>query len=194
MGASSSRGFYPGAPDFAPPTQDMSEHSMSPNHELRAHAVLPMTTDDAERVLQVGTWVERDIEILLDSGCCDHVMDAEHAPGYAVVPSAGSQRGQNFIVGNGEYVPNEGQVHLRFGIDDDGERRNLTSVFQVAEVTNPLMSVSSICDKGFSVVFTSKHGKVLDEDGSTVCQFDRTGGLYAKMVKLQPPEPFHRPA
>ena len=196
---SPSRGFYPGAssaPGFEQPTQDPSEQPMSPPNNLRAHGVLPVTSDDSHNHLfQVGQFVERDVEIILDSGCCEHVMDAEHAPGYPVLPSPGSLRGQNFFVGNGEPLPNEGQVNLRFGARDEaGEMRDLTSVFQVAEVTSPLMSVSSICDKGFTCVFDAKCGRVLDEDGATVCTFDRCGGLYATTVKLQPPEPFHRPA
>ena len=122
-------------------------------------------------------------------------MDAEHAPGYPVFPSPGSLRGQTFFVGNGEPLPNEGQVNLRFGVrDEQGATQDLTSIFQVAEVTNPLMSVSSICDKGFTCVFDSKCGRVLDREGATVCSFDRSGGLYVKSVRLQPPEPFHRPA
>ena len=105
-------------------------------------------------------WRDVDIELILDSGCCEHVMDAEHAPGYPVLPSPGSLRGQNFFVGNGEPLPNEGQVNLRFGARDEaGEMQDLTSVFQVAEVTSPLMSVSSICDKGFTCVFDSRCGR-----------------------------------
>ena len=47
-----------------------------------------------------------------------------HAPGYPVLPSPGSLRGQNFFVGNGEPLPNEGQVNLRFSARDEaGEKR-----------------------------------------------------------------------
>ena len=170
------------------------EQPMSPPVELRAHAILPVTTND-EHLFQVGEFVERDIEIILDSGCSAHVMDSEHAPGYNVSPSPGSMRGQTFYVGNGEPLPNEGQINLHFAArDDTGEMQNLSSIFQVAEVTSPLMSVSSICDKGFTCVFDSKCGRVLDQQGATVCTFDRSNGLYVKSVKLQPPEPFHRPA
>ena len=172
-----------------------NEQSMSPTTLLRSHGVLPLTSDDGNQILQVGEFAERDVEIILDSGCCEHVMDAEHAPGYRVQPSLGSLRGQNFFVGNGEPIANEGQVNLRFGFaGDNGETQNLASVFQIAEVTNPLMSVSSICDKGFTCVFDSKEGRVLDQEGATVCTFDRSGGLYSKTVRLQPPEPFGRPA
>ena len=39
-------------------------------------------------------WVDLEIEVALDSGCCDHVMDVENdSPGYVVVESASSRRG-----------------------------------------------------------------------------------------------------
>ena len=54
--------------------------------------------------------VETDILLTLDSGCCEHIVDMADAPGYACVlrPSLGSQRGQKFVVGNGERVNNKG--------------------------------------------------------------------------------------
>ena len=39
-------------------------------------SILPVTTDDDEGdVLGVDSWVDSEIEITLDSGCCEHVMD-----------------------------------------------------------------------------------------------------------------------
>ena len=77
---------------------------------LPAHV---MTSDDDEKEILAAfdQWVDSDIEITLDSGCCEHVMDLGDAPGYGafVMESAGSKRKQNFIVGNGARVPNEGQ-------------------------------------------------------------------------------------
>ena len=67
-----------------------------------------MTTDgDADQPIFGTEWEDIEIAITLDSGCADHVMDAGEAPGYSVLPSAGSRRGQNFIVGDGAKVPNK---------------------------------------------------------------------------------------
>ena len=73
-----------------------------------------MTTDDESDVLGIDTCVDSDIEIILDSGCCEHVMDLADPPGCGaiLVETAGSKRKQNFVVGNGHRVPNEGQIHL----------------------------------------------------------------------------------
>ena len=46
-------------------------------------SIFPVTTDDMENdVLGVDSWVDSDIEITLDSGCVEHVMDLGDAPGY----------------------------------------------------------------------------------------------------------------
>ena len=72
-------------------------------------AVLPITETEDD-VLATADWVDTEIEITLDSGCCEHVLDLSDAPGYAsyLTESTGSKRGRHFIVGNGERVPNEG--------------------------------------------------------------------------------------
>ena len=138
-------------------------------------------------VLPVGEWQDVDINIALDSGCCAHVLDAEDVPGYRVVESPGSRRGQNFIVGNGNPVPNKGEVHLNMEADIDGGKTSLNSVFQVAAITRPLMSVSKICDQGLECLFSRTCAKVMNEDGSTVCEFAREGGLYVATMTLKAP-------
>ena len=134
-------------------------------------ALLPVTTDDGDdldHVMPVATWVDTDIEITLDSGCCEHVMDISDAPGYAnsISESSGSKRNQHFIVGNGEKVPNEGVFALNMEASgQDDKLSNIRSVFQVAEVTRPLMSVGRVCDQGMTCLFTSKDAQILDKDG-----------------------------
>ena len=73
---------------------------------------------------------------------------------------------------------------------NDEEVLNVQSTFQVAEVSRPLMSVSKICDQGYSCLFTKEGAKVLDTEGKTVCKFARSEGLYVSSMRLRPPEPF----
>ena len=47
--------------------------------QVEAHT---MTTDDESDILGIDHWVDTEIEITLDSGCCEHVMDWGDAPGY----------------------------------------------------------------------------------------------------------------
>ena len=81
---------------------------------------LPKSEEDPA-VMALEEFVETDILLTLDSGCCDHIVDMADAPGYACVlhPSAGSQRGQQFVVGNGERVSNRGQIQLRIAEESE---------------------------------------------------------------------------
>ena len=158
---------------------------------LPAHV---MTSDDEESDILAAfdTWVDSDIEITLDSGCCEHVMDLGDAPGYGafLVESAGSKRKQNFIVGNGARVPNEGQLSLNLESDEG----RVKSVFQIAEVTRPLMSVSKVCDQGMRCIFEETFALVVDmKTGKEVLKFERHGGLYVAKMRLKPPEGFVGP-
>jgi hypothetical protein len=70
----------------------------------------------------------------------------------------------------------------------------LQSVFQVAGVTRPLMSVGRVCDQGMKCLFDDKVALVLNKDNQEVCRFERRGGLYVARLKLKSPELFPRPA
>ena len=154
--------------------------------------VVSVDVDDME-AMTVSTWQDRPVEMILDSGCCRHVMPPSEAAGYAVQDSPGSRRGQNFIVGNGEAVPNEGQVNLNLEADvGQGERRPVTSVFQVAELNCALMSVSQICDHGYRCVFDKDRAQVLTDTGDVVCQFPRIRNIYVTEMSLKAPTPFGR--
>ena len=73
-----------------------------------------MTTDDEEPSAMGIDWVDTEIEVCLDSGCCEHVMDLQDAPGYQafLMESAGSKHNQHFVVGDGNRIPNQGQLLL----------------------------------------------------------------------------------
>ena len=133
--------------------------------------LLPVMYDDDGHVLPMQNWVDTEIELTLDSGCCEHVMDVSDAAGYEahVVESSGSRRGQHFVVGNGQRVPNEGQLHLNM----EYQGIPLRSVFQIAEVTRPLMSVGRVCDQGFKCTFDDKEALIIGQNNNVVCRFER---------------------
>ena len=120
----------------------------------------------------------------LDSGSVVHVCANENAPGYTLDESMGSKRGQNFLMGDGGKVPNQGQKALNLS----GATSDLKSVFQIAKVTRPLMSVGKICDEGFEVRFYKTHACILDKTGKEICKFERQpGGLYVAKLRLKSP-------
>ena len=140
-------------------------------------------------MLSTGDWIDVEFEVALDSGCTDNVCHAGDVPGYMVVESPGSRCGQGFLVGNGERVPNAGQAHLC--LQTGGSVINtITSTFQIAKVSRPLMSVGRLADMGMKVIFEKDVARVLAPDGAEACVFERkNGGLYICKFRLKRPPP-----
>ena len=70
---------------------------------------------------------------------------------------------------------------------ESGGASKISSTFQVAEVSRPLMSVSKICDQDMTCVFDKREARVLSADGTLVASFQRDGGLYTCQMKLKAP-------
>jgi hypothetical protein len=91
-------------------------------------------------------------------------------------------------MGDGGTIPNQGESHLN--LSDNGDK-DMQSIFQIADVTRPLMSVGKICDKGHSITFSAIMAIVHDADGNELCKFQRQpGGLYVAKLKLRNPAGF----
>ena len=87
-------------------------------------------------------------------------------------------------MGDGGTIPNMGQSKLN--LSDGG--RDIESVFQIAAVTRPLMSVGKICDEGHTVTFDAVMAVVRSQDGEELCRFKRKdGGLDVASLKLRSP-------
>ena len=92
-------------------------------------------------------------------------------------------------MGDGGTIPNLGQSQLN--LSDESIDRDIQSVFQIAAVTRPLMSVGRICDEGHSITFNAIMAVVHGKDGSELCRFQRSaGGLYVAKLKLRSPAGF----
>ena len=152
-----------------------------------------MTTIDKEQILVAEEdWNDLEFEVALDSGAVIHVCGPSDCPGYVLEESAGSKRGQEFAMGDGGTIPNLGQKSLNLMDTDAG--RDLVSVFQIAAVTRPLMSVGKIYDEGHKVLFDATTAVVTDQGGSELWRFHRKGGgLYVAKMKLRSPASFRRP-
>ena len=154
---------------------------------LHIFEVIDLISDSA--IDNNESWQDVEFEVALDSGSQDHVCDEVDCPGYVTEVSPGSSRGQCFVVGNGERLPNMGQRKLNLQPLADSST-DLTSCFQIAKVTRPLMSVGRICDNGMDVTFSKTQAIVKDADGSQVCVFERKpGGLYTCKFRLKNPLP-----
>ena len=162
--------------------------------DILPEPALIVIAEEDPSFMALKDFAETDILLTWDSHCCDRIVDMADAPGYAAVlhPSPGSQRNQKFVVGNGDRVANKGQIKLR--MESKGEHGLLmSSVFQVAEITRPLMSVSRICHQDMICIFEKTHARVVDGSGATVARFERDGGLYTCTVRLRRPEAWNEP-
>ena len=120
----------------------------------------------------------------LDSGSVVHVASEGDTPCYTLDSSAKARPCAEFIVGDGGTMPNLGQKTLNLSCD----KAQFSSVFQIAPVHRPLMSVGRICDNGNEVLFKAEQAVVRNAQGSEVCVFDRQpGGLYIAKLKLLAP-------
>ena len=87
-------------------------------------------------------------------------------------------------MGDGGTIANLGQKVLNLSDDD----RDLCSVFQIAAVARPLMSVGKICGQGHNITFDAVQIIVRDKGGSELFKCHRTpGGL--SVAKMRPHNP-----
>ena len=92
-------------------------------------------------------------------------------------------------MGDGGTIPNFGQKQLNLVGSAEGPK--LQSIFQIAAVTRPLMSVGRICDKGHTVMFDQTKAVVNSQSGRKLCEFMRNPGrLYVAKITLKSPTDF----
>ena len=78
-------------------------------------------------------------------------------------------------------MKNHGQKTLNL----TSEQGDFSSVFEIAAVHRPLMSVGRICDNGNEVLFNHERAVVRDAKGVELCVFTRQpAGLYTAKLKL----------
>ena len=155
------------------------------------NVITTVERDGASILVADEAWSDIEFEVALDSGAVIHVCSPDDCPGYVLEESSGSKRGQKFLMGDGGEIPNLGQKSLNL-CDHGGN--NVKSIFQIAAVTRPLMSVGRICDEGHEVTFNATVAVVKDKGGSEICRFERQpGGLYVAKMKLKNPMGFVRP-
>ena len=80
-------------------------------------------SDEAYVAANVEEWQDVAFDTMLDSGCSRHVVPPSCVPGYQIHETQLSRSGHQFIVANGDPVPNLGNVVANLGLvtgDGDG--------------------------------------------------------------------------
>ncbi len=129
------------------------------------------------------------VEVILDSGAGMHVIHPSMVANYNVKESVLSRIGAGFLAASGDRLKNYGEVLLSILTSDSaGKDHEITSKFEVTDVTRPLWSVGLICDSGLDVKFTRTHATVSTKGGQELCFFQRVNGLYIAKVKIKAPK------
>ena len=121
-----------------------------------------------------GEWVR--VSGVVDSGACKPVAPPHMAPGFVIRPSPDSIAGKSYSSASGHGLKNLGEQAL-CAVSDAGV--DMDVLFQVADVSCPLLSVSQICDQGNRVIFGRGGGVILNLATGLEVPFERRGGVYA---------------
>ena len=146
--------------------------------------VLNMLDVEADDEVMAAHYEEIEVKVTADSGAGDHVSNSADLGSPVIRPSKGSKAGKAFMAASGDRIENEGEVDILL----EGGSVPIKSVFQIANVTRPLMSISRICDHDDNTVKFDKHkGVVFNKRGKELCRFLRDGALYTMKFKVRRP-------
>ena len=126
-----------------------------------------------------GAWRSEDagwtkVQVVMDSGAAESVCPKSMAPHIPIRDSAAMLAGVFYTAANGGKIFNLGeqQVPVAFG----GVRT--MALFQVADVSRPLMSVARICEMGNRVIFGAAGGVILNLKTGQSTSFHKVDGVY----------------
>ena len=161
-------------------------------------AALSLLTDDSEDLLAAvtnGARGGRVIEAVVDSGAVHSVTPPGLFPG-PTVPSPWSVAGRGYRAANGTSIKNLGQIAVKF-CTAEGDRCAIP--FQVAEVDQPLLSVTHLTSAGNRVELGHASGRVVNVATGRAIALERRGGVYIMRMYIAEgngatPAPFRRQA
>ena len=125
------------------------------------------------------------VECVLDSGASESVCPASMAPHWPTRESAGSRMGLHYTSASGQRMPNQGEQHLPVAFDNGIKT---TAIFQIAEVSRPLIGVGRVCEMGNRVIFGSSGGVIVNLSTGKETRFERKEGVYTFTIWIPPPE------
>ena len=115
------------------------------------------------------------VECVLDSGASESVCPASMAPQWPTRESAGSRMGLHYTSASGGRMPNQGEQHIPIALDNG---TCSWAVFQIAEVSRPLIGVGRVCEMGNRVVFGASGGVICNLATGKETRFQRKDGIY----------------
>ena len=127
-----------------------------------------------------GKWIK--VDSVVDSGASAPVAPPSIAPNATIRPSEGSRRGQKYTSASKHKLKNLGEQRLEACTEDGQETEVL---FQIADVSRPLVSVSGICERGSRVIFGRAGGVVQCLSTGRETPFYKRNGIYVLSMWLK---------
>ena len=125
-------------------------------------------------------WVK--VKSIMDSGASAPVAPPDMLPHVTVRESPGSKRGQTFSSASKHKLKNLGEQRI-YTCTEEGEETEI--LFQIADISKPLVSVSSICEKGNRVLFGRAGGVVINGKTGAQIPFYKENGVYVLSMWMQ---------
>ena len=123
------------------------------------------------------------VECVLDSGASESVCPATMAPMWPIRESAGSRVGLHYTSASGGRLPNQGEQHLPIALENGVCS---SAIFQVADVSRPLIGVGRVCEMGNRVIFGASGGVIHNIQTGRETRFERKDGVYVFPLWIPP--------
>ena len=135
-----------------------------------------------------GAWrAEKDgwtrVEVVMDSGAAECVCPPTMVPHFKVEDTVASRAGVYYTSANGGRICNVGQQTLPVAFENGIK---CFAVFQVCDVSRPLMSVAKVCELGNRVIFGANGGLILNVATGRTTEFIKKDGVYVFAMWIPP--------
>jgi len=164
----------PQNPSWQPSQADRKQTRWARRRAMRAERSLSILQRGGPTLSPVSRSGASTVRAIVDSGAEETVAP----PGTfctPVVPSVMSESGQTYTAANGAPIKNLGRTTVAFRDKDD---RASALHFEVAEVTQPLVSVAGLCDAGNVVIFHKKGAFIHSLTSQKKVRLARVGNTY----------------
>jgi hypothetical protein len=122
------------------------------------------------------------VKSIMDSGASAPVAPPDMLPNVTVRESPGSKRGQKFSSASKHKLKNLGEQRI-LACTEEGE--DMEILFQIADISKPLVSISSICERGNRVLFGRAGGVVINNGSGKQIPFYKENGVYVLSMWMQ---------
>ncbi len=140
----------------------------------------------------LNTEEDKVIDVAMDSGCVAHCADLDDIPSTVDVkpPPPGAK---DFVGAGGHPIKRHGKAEVVLAQESGVE---VNKVFQLADVTRPLHSVSQVADANKEILFTKGECVVVPEGSLSkylkgiriFARYGRRGGLYTAQMRVRDPK------